>query len=159
MHLKVDIIVVAGGDTEIRAAKNATKTIPIVMAGAALDPVEAGLLKALPVPAATSPALRTIGQRARREAAGAVQRSRSQTCPCRGSLRSGHPDNGHEVKEVLPVAARALEFDSPALGGARAADDFEKEFTALKKQRPDGLFAPGGPLMTALTKNASRTLR
>ena len=32
--LKVDIIVVAGGDVAIRAAKNATKTIPIVMTGA-----------------------------------------------------------------------------------------------------------------------------
>ena len=34
VRLKVDIIVVAGGDTPVRAAKNATKTIPIVMAGA-----------------------------------------------------------------------------------------------------------------------------
>ena len=33
VRLKVDIIVVAGGDTAIRAAKNATKTIPIVMVG------------------------------------------------------------------------------------------------------------------------------
>src|SRR5262249_11474851 len=31
VRLKVDIIVVAGGDDLIRAAKNATKTIPIVM--------------------------------------------------------------------------------------------------------------------------------
>jgi putative ABC transport system substrate-binding protein len=30
----------------------------------------------------------------------------------------------------------------------RTADDFEKIFTALNKQRPDGLyFTPGGPLM------------
>ena len=34
VRLKVDIIVVAGGTGPIRAAKNATKTIPIVMAGA-----------------------------------------------------------------------------------------------------------------------------
>ena len=34
VRLKVDIIVVAGGDRPIRAAKNATKTIPIVMMGA-----------------------------------------------------------------------------------------------------------------------------
>ena len=34
VRLKVDIIVVAGGDPLIRAAKNATKTIPIVMMGA-----------------------------------------------------------------------------------------------------------------------------
>ena len=33
VRLKVDIIVVAGGDGPIRAAKNATKTIPIVMMG------------------------------------------------------------------------------------------------------------------------------
>ena len=34
VRLKVDIIVVAGGDRLIQAAKNATKTIPIVMMGA-----------------------------------------------------------------------------------------------------------------------------
>src|SRR5262245_62104839 len=33
VRLKVDIIVVAAGDMTIRAAKNATKTIPIVMMG------------------------------------------------------------------------------------------------------------------------------
>src|SRR5262249_36598217 len=33
VRLKVDIIVVASGDQWIRAAKNATKTIPIVMMG------------------------------------------------------------------------------------------------------------------------------
>ena len=43
MRLKVDIIVVAGADLLIRAAKNATKTIPIVMTGGGADPVEAGL--------------------------------------------------------------------------------------------------------------------
>ena len=33
VRLKVDVLVVAGGNTPVRAAKNATKTIPIVMAG------------------------------------------------------------------------------------------------------------------------------
>ena len=37
VRLKVDIIVAAGGDPAVRAAKNATKTIPIVMMGA--DPI------------------------------------------------------------------------------------------------------------------------
>ena len=50
VRLKVDIIVVAGGDTWIRAAKNATKTIPIVMVGAGVDPVEAGLVESLARP-------------------------------------------------------------------------------------------------------------
>ena len=60
VRLKVDIIVVAGGTPVVRAAKNATKTIPIVMVGSGLDPVGQAWLTALPVPAATSPALQTL---------------------------------------------------------------------------------------------------
>src|SRR5918994_1270282 len=33
VRLKVDVLVVAGGNSPVRAVKNATKTIPIVMAG------------------------------------------------------------------------------------------------------------------------------
>src|SRR5262249_58081352 len=50
VRLKVDIIVVAGGDSWIRAAKNATKTIPIVMIGAGSDPIGAGLIESLARP-------------------------------------------------------------------------------------------------------------
>jgi hypothetical protein len=61
VRLKVDIIVVAGGTEPVRAAKNATKSIPIVMTGGGIDPVEAeAWLKALPVQAATSPALQPL---------------------------------------------------------------------------------------------------
>ena len=52
VRLKVDIIVVAGGIHWIAAAKNATKTIPIVMAGVGNDPVEAGLIESLARPGA-----------------------------------------------------------------------------------------------------------
>ena len=89
VRLKVDIIVVSGGDGTIRAAKNATKTIPIVMMGQGSDPVEAGLVESLARPGGNVTGLTNLIQRTRREAAGAAQRSRSQTCPCRGSLRSG----------------------------------------------------------------------
>ena len=50
VRLKVDIIVVAGGDPLVQAAKNATKTIPIVMVGGGADPVEAGLVESLAHP-------------------------------------------------------------------------------------------------------------
>jgi putative ABC transport system substrate-binding protein len=60
VRLKVDIIVVAGGLRTIQAAKNATKTIPIVMTGEGSDPVKAGLIESLAHPAATSPALQTL---------------------------------------------------------------------------------------------------
>jgi ABC-type uncharacterized transport system substrate-binding protein len=47
---KVDIIVVAGDTEQVRAVKNATKTIPIVMIGYRLDPVEVGIVESLARP-------------------------------------------------------------------------------------------------------------
>ena len=52
MRLNVDIIVVAGGSGPVLAAKNATKTIPIVMTGIGADPVDAGLVESLARPGA-----------------------------------------------------------------------------------------------------------
>ena len=48
--LRVDIIVVAGGDVPIQAAMNATKTIPIVLTGSGSDPVQAGFIESLARP-------------------------------------------------------------------------------------------------------------
>ena len=50
VRLKVDIIVVSGGAPWVLAAKNATKTIPIVMTGGGPDPVEAGFVASLARP-------------------------------------------------------------------------------------------------------------
>jgi putative tryptophan/tyrosine transport system substrate-binding protein len=47
-----------------------------------------------------------------------------------------------EVKEVLPAAERALGLTVRSWE-VRAADDFEKVFAALNKQRPDGLYVAG----------------
>jgi putative ABC transport system substrate-binding protein len=47
------------------------------------------------------------------------------------------------VKEVLPVAARALRLTLQPWE-VRRADDFEKVFAALNKQPPGGLYVPGG---------------
>ena len=66
VRLKVDIIVVAGGDRVIQAAKNATKTIPIVMTGGGSDPVEAGLVESLARPGGNVTGLTTSYQRTRR---------------------------------------------------------------------------------------------
>ena len=60
MRLKVDVIVVAGGTGLIGAAKNATKTIPIVMTGGGGDPVEAGLIESLARPGGNITGLTTL---------------------------------------------------------------------------------------------------
>jgi putative ABC transport system substrate-binding protein len=55
------------------------------------------------------------------------------------------------VKEVLPAAARALGLTIRSWE-VRDADGFEKVFAALNKERPDGLYVLGGPLMNANRK-------
>ena len=104
------------------------------------------------VPAATSPASQALKQRTRREAAGAAQRSGSPTCPCRGvSTIRPFRALALEGKEVLPAAARALGLTIQPRE-VRAADGFERLFAALSRERPDGLYVRGGPLMSANQK-------
>src|ERR1041385_3451537 len=50
VRAKVDVIVIAGGDLPLQAAKDATRTIPIVMTGGGPDPVAAGFVQNLPPP-------------------------------------------------------------------------------------------------------------
>ncbi len=143
VRLKVDIIVVAGGVGPIQAAKNATKTIPIVMVGQGSDPVVAGLVESLARPGGnvTGPTLlsRELGGKRLellKEAVPQVARVAVLYDP-------GSPSGVGELKEVLPVAARALGL-TVRPWEIRDADDFEKVFGALYKERPDGLYVLGG---------------
>ena len=151
VRLKVDIIVVAGGDRPIRAAKNATKTIPIVMTGNGSDPVEAGLVESLARPGGNVTGLTLLS----RELGGKRLELLKEAVPKLARVAVLYdpavPASVLEVKEVLPVAARALGLTLQPWE-VRAADDFEKVFAALNKQRPDGLYVPRGPLMAANQK-------
>jgi putative ABC transport system substrate-binding protein len=61
------------------------------------------------------------------------------------------PSNVRELRELLPVTARALGLTVRSWE-VRAADGFEKVFAALNKERPDGLYVIGGPLMNTNEK-------
>jgi putative ABC transport system substrate-binding protein len=145
VRLKVDIIVVAGGETWIRAAKNATKTIPIVMIGQGLDPVAKGLVKSLARPGGNVTGLTNIS----RELGGKRLELFKEAVPKISRVAVLYdPANPSsvEVKEDLPIAARALKL-TILPSEARAADDFEKVFAAMRKERPDGLVVTGGTVM------------
>jgi putative ABC transport system substrate-binding protein len=146
VSLKLDLIVVSGGGRPVREAKNATKTIPIIMTGQAADPVELGLVESLARPGGNVTGLSSLS----RELAGKRLELLKEAVPkitrvavlydpaIGGSLR--------EVKQDLPAAARALGLTIQPWE-IRAVDDVEKVFAALSKQRPDGLYVSGGPLI------------
>jgi putative ABC transport system substrate-binding protein len=147
VRLKVDIIVVAGGNRIIVAAKNATKTIPIVMVGAGVDPVETGFIESLARPGGNVTGLAILS----RELGGKRLELLKDTVPKLARVavfyEPANPAQVLEVKEVLPVAARVLRLTVQPWE-VRVADDFERVFAALNKQRPDGLFMLGGRLMS-----------
>jgi len=151
VRLKVDIIVVAGGISAIRAAKNATKTIPIVMVAQGSDPVEAGLVESLARPGGNVTGLTLLN----RELGGKRLELLKEAVPKLARVAVLYDPavspSVLEVKEVLPVAARALRLTLQPWE-VRAADDFERVFAALSKQRPDGLYVVPGPLMNANQK-------
>ena len=148
VRLKVDIIVAAGGAGVIRAAKNATKTIPIVMLGGGADPVEAGLVESLARPGGNVTGVTNLT----RELGGKRLELLKEAVPKLARVAvlydPAFPTNALEVKDVLPVAARALGLTVRSWE-VRSADDFDRVFAALTKQRPDGLYVPAGPLMRA----------
>jgi putative ABC transport system substrate-binding protein len=129
---------------------NATKTIPIVMTGAGIDPVEAGLVESLARPGGNVTGITNIGGELGgkrlellKEAVPKLVRVAVLYEPSPGSVR--------ELKEILPVVGRTLRLTIQPWE-IRAADDFEKVFASLSKQRPDGLYVRGGGLMGANRK-------
>jgi putative tryptophan/tyrosine transport system substrate-binding protein len=151
VRLKVDIIVVAGGGRLVLAAKNATKTIPIVMAGAVFDPVEEGVIDSLARPGGNVTGLTNLAVELGGKRLELLKEAVPKIARVAVLYEPALPFIVIEVKEVLPVAARALVLTIQPWE-VRAADDFEKVFATLNKQRPDGLYVPGGPLMIANQK-------
>jgi ABC-type uncharacterized transport system substrate-binding protein len=147
VRLKVDVIVAAGGAGVIRPAKNVTKTIPIVMVGQGSDPVDAGYVESLARPGGNVTGLTNLnrelgGKRLEllKEAVPKVARVAVLYDPAVSTVAI-------EVKEVLPVAARALGLTIQPWE-VRSAGGFEKVFAALNRRRPDGLYVPlAGPLI------------
>ena len=145
VRLKVDIIVAAGTDRVVREAKNATKTIPIVMGGGA-DPVEAGLVESLARPGGNVTGISNLG----RELGGKRLELLKEAVPKLARVAVLYdpaiPSTVLDVKEVLPVAARALRLTLQPWE-VRSADDFDRVFASMGKQRPDGLYVASGPLI------------
>jgi len=144
VRLKVDIILVSG-DLPVRAAKNATKTIPIVMMGQGSNPVRTGLVESLARPGGNVTGITNLA----RELGGKRLELLKEAVPKVARVAVLYEPTVRvdvfQVKEVLPADARALRLTIQPWE-VRAGDDFEKVFAALSKERPNGLYVSGGSL-------------
>jgi putative tryptophan/tyrosine transport system substrate-binding protein len=155
VRLKVDIIVVAAGLGTIQAAKNATKTIPIVMAGEGVDPVKAGLVESLARPGGNVTGLTYLQGELGGKRLELLKEAVPKLARVAVLYESASASAVLELKEILPVSARALGLTLQPWE-VRIADDFERVFAAMGKQRPDGLYVSVGPLMQENGKRIAR---
>ena len=121
------------------------------MVGAGLDPVEAGLVESLARPGGNVTGITNLTRELGGKRLELLKEAVPKVARVAVLYDPAIPGSVHEVKEVLPVAARALRLTLQSWE-VRDADDFERVFAAMGKQRPDGLYVSSGPLMRANRK-------
>ena len=139
VRLKVDVIV-APASQNVLAAKQATRTIPIVMANS-LDPVGTGLVSSLARPGGnvtglSGLSLETVGKQL--ELFKEIVPRVSRVAVLGNPTNQMYPLWLGEVK----VAARSLRVQLQTLE-ARGPDDFERAFVAMTRERAGALFVLG----------------
>ena len=154
VRLKVDIILVAGGGRMIRAAMNATKVIPIIMTGQGIDPVDARLVESLARPGGNVTGVTNLATLLGGKRLEILKEAVPKLARVAVLYDPALPSNVLNVKDDLPVAARALKLTIQPWE-VRTADDFDRVFAAMGKQRPDGLYVLGGGVMNL---NQNRTI-
>src|SRR5262249_21648779 len=136
VRLKVDLILVTGSDPLIRAAMNATKTIPIVLTGGGRDPVEAGYVQSLARPGGNVTGITNLSRELSGKRLELLKAAVPKLARVAVLYDPGVPGDLLQVKDVLPVAARALKLTLQPWE-IRSADDFDRIFATMGKQRPD----------------------
>jgi putative ABC transport system substrate-binding protein len=138
VRLKVDIIVTSGSTKVWRAVKQATRTIPIVMAGGSADPVKAGIVMSLARPGGNITGLtgREVDLLGRR--LGLLQEAFPQIS--RVAIIWAPPQQKQAITDVKAAAqALGIEIQSvvadPQLGSA----SLESAFATISQERPDAL--------------------
>jgi putative tryptophan/tyrosine transport system substrate-binding protein len=88
VRLKVDVIVVQGGDSVIRAAMDVTKTIPILMTGQGGDPVKGGFVASLARTGGNISGITFLTTELGVKRLELLKEAVPKLCPCCSSLRS-----------------------------------------------------------------------
>jgi ABC-type uncharacterized transport system substrate-binding protein len=143
VQLKVDVLVVSTGST-IRAAKEATKTIPIVMVTTE-DPVETGLVNSLAHPGGNITGVTLLT----RDLTGKRLELLKEVVPTIslvGYLLPDSPDTRIRFKEH-EAAARALKIPLQPLAVQRQNPDFEGAFREAVKGRVSALITSRNALL------------
>jgi putative ABC transport system substrate-binding protein len=144
IQLKVDVIVAVVTQASL-AARNATRTIPIVMAGVS-DPVGAGLIASLPRPGANITGTSGLTT----EVVGKTLEILKEVVPKLSRVAVlWNPDNAVFQTQMLKgteAAAGTLGVQLLAFG-VRGPDEFDRAFAAITRETVDALLVLADPIL------------
>ena len=146
VRVKVDVIVV-GGSTATRAAKNVTKLIPIVMAHGS-DPVELGLVASLARPGGNITGLTHLAPELGGKRLELLKDIIAQLSRVAVLTDPGTQGHGPQIKE-LEVAARALGLQLRPVE-VRGANELESAFSAMTTARAGAFIGLQQPTLDSL---------
>ena len=137
VRLKVDVLVTQGG-LATAAAKQATSTIPIVMALASGDAVATGLIASLARPGQNVTGLTDESVQLSAKRMELLKEAIPKAT--RIAVLWNENDQGMTLRyREIEKAARLLQVEVQALG-VREPDDFDGAFAKMARQRPDAMF-------------------
>ena len=151
VRLNVEVILLAGGDSVVRAAMSATKTIPLVLTQGS-DPVKAGFVQSLAHPGGNVTGITDFS----RELDGKRLELFKEAVPKLARIAFVHDPGAAGVttslKETIQVAARSLKLVVEPWE-IRDAAGLQKDLAGINKLRVDGIYAPAaGGFMNAHAK-------
>jgi putative ABC transport system substrate-binding protein len=149
VRLKVDVIVTPGAN-DTRAAKNATKTIPVVFLGTVSDPVSLGFVESLARPGGNVTGFTTIGSvltGKRLELLKDVIPGLSRVALLWNPQNAGSA----QVWQESQLASKELGLQLHSMA-VNSADKFESAFEEAVKARSGAMTMTGGGLITSYQK-------
>ncbi len=151
VRLKVDVIVTGPGPSAIRAAQRATRTIPIVVSGFRVDPVETGFVDSLTRPGGNITGMTNFESALHGKRLELLKEAFPRISRVAILWPSDHQK--HAMKEIMAVGqALGIQIQS-----VLAVPPYEHEsvFSAISRERPDGLIVA----TSALTLRPGRRAR
>jgi len=136
VRLKVDVIVTSSAPPAVRAAQRTTRTIPIVMGGVHVDPVEAGFVASLAKPGGNITGLTNLSSKLHPKRLELLKEAFPRIS--RVAILWPRAHQKHEMKETEAVG-QALGIQIQLLDVGDRLDELESAFSAISRERADGL--------------------
>ncbi len=119
------------------------------------DPVEAGLIESLARPGGSITGLTLLSRELGGKRLELLKEADPRIARVAVLYELANSPSAHEVREILPVAARALGLTIRPWK-VRDANGFEKVFAALSKERAAGIYLTSSALMNANHQRIAR---